>query len=157
MNLTSSEKTMTKWRYGWRPPLTYAPPSLGSQNLNCAGRVSSRSWTNKIIRSWRSLLAPTATRAIEPEICGMGRIRTVPITLLPAARLRRCHDVRSRGGTMGIKAIAFHEVIATDKIHELFGSPESQKQIETQQGKCVKCNLAFVIVLFVKSDPRNPE
>ena len=56
---------------------------------------------------------------------------------------------------MGIKAIAFHE--DTDKIHELFGSPESQKQIETQQGKCVKCNLAFVIVLFVKSDPRNPE
>jgi hypothetical protein len=85
----------------------------------------------------------------------MGRIRSVPITLLLTARFRRCHDVRSRGGTMGIKAIAFHE--DTDKIHELFGSPESQKQIETQQGKCVKCNLAFVIVLFVKSDPRNPE
>jgi hypothetical protein len=61
------------------------------------------------------------------------------------------------GGTMGVKAIAFHEVIAADKIHELFGSPESQKQIETQEGKCVKCNLAFAIVLFVKTDPRNPE
>ena len=58
---------------------------------------------------------------------------------------------------MGIRAIAFHEIIATDKIHELFGSPESQEQIETQQGKCVKCNLGFVIVLFVKSDRRNPE
>jgi hypothetical protein len=58
---------------------------------------------------------------------------------------------------MGIRAIAFHEVIATDKTHELFGSPESQKQIEMQQGKCVKCNLAFAIVLFLKSDPRNPE
>jgi hypothetical protein len=58
---------------------------------------------------------------------------------------------------MGIRAIAFHELIATDKIHELFGSPESQEQIETRQGKCVKCNLEFVIVLFAKSDPRNPE
>ena len=53
--------------------------------------------------------------------------------------------------------IAFHETIATGKIHELFGSAESQKQVETQQGKCVKCNLAFVIVLFVKSDRKNPE
>jgi len=58
---------------------------------------------------------------------------------------------------MGIRAIAFHEIIAMDKIHELFGSPESQEQIETQNGKCVKCNLRFVIVLFVKSDRRNPE
>jgi hypothetical protein len=61
------------------------------------------------------------------------------------------------GGIMGIRAIAFHELIATDKIHELFGSPESQEQIETRQGKCVKCNLEFVIVLLAKSDPRNPE
>ena len=58
---------------------------------------------------------------------------------------------------MGIKAIAFHEIIATDKIYELFGSAESQEQVETQPGKCVKCNLRFVIVLFVKSDRRNPE
>jgi hypothetical protein len=58
---------------------------------------------------------------------------------------------------MGIKAIAFHEIIAMEKIHELFRSQESHEQIDTQHGKCVKCNLGFVIVLFVKSDRTNPE
>jgi hypothetical protein len=58
---------------------------------------------------------------------------------------------------MGIRAIAFHEVIAMEKIRERFGAPESQRQIEMQQGKCVKCNLAFAIVLLVKFDRKNPE
>jgi len=40
------------------------------------------------------------------------------------------------GGTMGVKAIAFHEVIAADKIHELFGSPESQKVRQVQPSIC---------------------
>jgi hypothetical protein len=58
---------------------------------------------------------------------------------------------------MSIKAIAFHEAIAMGKMDEYFHSPESEVQSETQAGKCVKCNLAFAIVLTVKSDPRNPE
>lgn len=58
---------------------------------------------------------------------------------------------------MSIKAIAFHEAVAVEKMHEYFHSPQSELQSETQGGKCVKCNLAFAIVLAVKSDPRNPE
>jgi hypothetical protein len=58
---------------------------------------------------------------------------------------------------MSIRAIAFHEAIAMEKMDVYFRSPESQLQSETQAGKCVKCNLAFAIVLAVKSDPRNPE
>ena len=58
---------------------------------------------------------------------------------------------------MGIRAIALHEIIAPDKLQELFGSSELLEQIETQPGKCVRCNLRFVIVLFLKSDRRNPE
>lgn len=58
---------------------------------------------------------------------------------------------------MSIRAIAFHEAIAMEKMDEYFHSPESELQSETQAGKCVQCNLAFAIVLVVKSDPRNPE
>ena len=58
---------------------------------------------------------------------------------------------------MSIKAIAFHESVALDKTHEYFESPEARFQGETQAGKCVKCSLAFAIVLLVKSDPRNLE
>jgi hypothetical protein len=58
---------------------------------------------------------------------------------------------------MPIKAIAFHEVVAMDKIREFFKSPESQQKSETQAGTCVKCNLAFAIVLTAKADPRNSE
>ena len=54
--------------------------------LNCAGRVSSRSWTNRIIRSWRRSLGPTATRAIEPEFVGWGKGR---VYRCPAARALR--------------------------------------------------------------------
>jgi hypothetical protein len=56
---------------------------------------------------------------------------------------------------MSIKAIAFHEAIAVEKMDEYFQASELQS--ETQPGRCVKCDLAFVIVLSVKSDPRNPE
>jgi hypothetical protein len=42
-----------------------------------------------------------------------------------------------------------------EKMDEYFRSPESERQSETQGGKCVKCNLAFAIGLPVKSDPRN--
>jgi hypothetical protein len=58
---------------------------------------------------------------------------------------------------MSIKAIAFHESLAIEKLHEYFSSPESQQQSETRQGTCVRCNLAFSIVVVVKSDPRNTE
>jgi hypothetical protein len=58
---------------------------------------------------------------------------------------------------MSIRAIAFHEAIAMEKMDEYFHSPESELQSETQAGKCVKCNLAFAIVLTVKGHPRNPE
>jgi hypothetical protein len=58
---------------------------------------------------------------------------------------------------MSIKAIAFHEVVAMDKIREFFKSPESQQESETQAATCAKCNLAFAIVLTAKDDPRNSE
>jgi hypothetical protein len=58
---------------------------------------------------------------------------------------------------MSIRAIAFHEAIAMEKMDEYFHSPESGIQSETQAGKCVKCNLAFAIILVVKNDPRNQE
>jgi hypothetical protein len=58
---------------------------------------------------------------------------------------------------MSIRAVAFHEANAMEKMDEYFRSPESEHLTETQAGKCIKCNLAFAIVLAVKSDPRNPE
>lgn len=58
---------------------------------------------------------------------------------------------------MSIKAIAFHESIATDRVRDFIESAESQAHTETQAGTCVKCNLGFAILLLVKSDPRNAE
>jgi hypothetical protein len=58
---------------------------------------------------------------------------------------------------MSVRAIAFHEAIAVEKMDEYFRSSESELQSDTQPGKCVRCDLAFAIVLAVKSDLRNPE
>jgi hypothetical protein len=54
---------------------------------------------------------------------------------------------------MSTRAIAFHEGVATEEID----GHESDPLTRTRPGKCVKCNLAFAIVLAVKTDPRNPE
>lgn len=58
---------------------------------------------------------------------------------------------------MGIRAIAFHELVALEKVRALFDSPESRKASESRQGNCPRCRLAFVIVLILHSDPRNEE
>lgn len=58
---------------------------------------------------------------------------------------------------MSIKAVAFHEAVGIENIEEYFHLPESDLLTNTRAGKCVKCNLAFAVVLAAKSDPRNPE
>jgi hypothetical protein len=60
------------------------------------------------------------------------------------------------GGRTSIKAIAFHESLAIEKLNEYFASDESQEG-EIQEITCVRCNLAFRIVVAVKADPRNTE
>jgi hypothetical protein len=58
---------------------------------------------------------------------------------------------------MSIRAIAFHESLAIEKLEDLFTSPESRALAETQALACSKCNLGFAAVLVVKGHPRNGE
>lgn len=58
---------------------------------------------------------------------------------------------------MSIRAIAFHESLAIEKLEDLFTSPESRALAETQALTCSKCNLGFAAVLVANGDPRNAE
>jgi len=58
---------------------------------------------------------------------------------------------------MSIRAIAFHESLAVEKMEDLFTSPESQTLAETQTLMCSKCNLGFAAVLVAKGHPQNTE
>jgi hypothetical protein len=56
---------------------------------------------------------------------------------------------------MPVLAVAFHQDVALDRLHEFFASPEVQRRATTQSCECSKCGLVFAIVLTQKSDPRN--
>jgi hypothetical protein len=58
---------------------------------------------------------------------------------------------------VSIRAIAFHENLAVEKLEDLLTSPESQALAETQALTCSKCNLGFVAVLVAKGHPGNAE
>lgn len=56
---------------------------------------------------------------------------------------------------MGIKAVAFHETIAVERIDRLFTSPKMRAAIGAQTVGCSACNAKFAVVLLDKSDPDN--
>jgi hypothetical protein len=57
---------------------------------------------------------------------------------------------------MSIRAIAFHESLALEKLEDFFTSPESHTLAETQALACSKCNLTFAAVLVASGHPKNP-
>jgi hypothetical protein len=54
-------------------------------------------------------------------------------------------------------AVAYHESIALDKLHEHFDGPEADLIAITAGTKCVKCGLGFAVVLTSKTDSLNNE
>jgi len=58
---------------------------------------------------------------------------------------------------MSIRAVAFHESLALEKLEEFFTSPESHAMAETQAVACSKCNLGFAVVLVARGLPKNAE
>jgi hypothetical protein len=58
---------------------------------------------------------------------------------------------------MSIRAIAFHESLAVEKLEDLFISPESRALAETCAVTCSKCKLGFAAVLVAKGHPQNAD
>jgi hypothetical protein len=54
-------------------------------------------------------------------------------------------------------AIAYHESIALEKLHEHFDGPEAHLMALSAGTKCEKCGLLFAVVLTARTDPRNNE
>lgn len=58
---------------------------------------------------------------------------------------------------MSIRAIAYHESVALEKLEVYFKSEGEEPYAGSTAAKCPNCNLAFAVVLTLKSDPLNPE
>jgi hypothetical protein len=54
-------------------------------------------------------------------------------------------------------AVAYHESIALEKLHEYFDGPEANLIAISAGTTCGKCGLMFAVVLTAKTDPRNDE
>jgi hypothetical protein len=56
---------------------------------------------------------------------------------------------------MTVRAIAYHESIAMEKLEEYFRSPTTQRSTSTRAAKCSKCNLTFAVIVTEANDARN--
>jgi hypothetical protein len=56
---------------------------------------------------------------------------------------------------MPVVAIAFHDSVAQEKLHELFATDEIVARSITKTLTCPKCKVLFAVVLPQKEDPRN--
>jgi hypothetical protein len=54
-------------------------------------------------------------------------------------------------------AVAYHESIAIERLHEYFDGPQANLIVITAGTTCEKCGLMFAVVLTAKTDPRNHE
>jgi hypothetical protein len=56
---------------------------------------------------------------------------------------------------MAIRAIAYHESVAMEKLDEYFKSSTAQRSASTRAAKCDNCDLTFAIILIGANDNLN--
>jgi hypothetical protein len=70
---------------------------------------------------------------------------------------RDAMNASSSAKPMTLRAVAFHEAIAYDRLEEIFKADRNALFGGSLNGACSKCNLKFGVFFPAKDDPQNPE